>query len=205
MKKSIYLTRKKADFSHDQFVRRWRQHGALAMSKSLSDHMMAYVQAEIVQPAGLPGATQDYDAIAYIIARDHEVTPAEIDELKAMVVDEYETFFDAIVPHLIRVEERIVKAGPIGGTSAFLFYLDSKMAMAAVNALEHRHADRLVLNMRLEAPKITGLSSKIPYQAVVEVAARDLCALGAVLANDLGADLFAVTQECVMWNRLSIG
>lgn len=202
MRKSIYLSCRNSRLSHDQFVRRWRQHGALAMSKSFFRHIQAYVQAEVLVSPGFAHATQDYDAIAYIISSDRQHTAAEIDELKDMVIDEYETFFDAILPHLIQVEERVVKAGPLGGTTAFLFFLDAGPAEDVALSMARSDADRVILNLRLEGQEMEGLSADIPYRAVVEASARDLRALADLVATDHGADLLAVTQECVMWDRL---
>src|SRR5579862_3808962 len=39
LRKHIYLTKRKPDFTRDQFIVRWRKHGALAMSQSFFGYM----------------------------------------------------------------------------------------------------------------------------------------------------------------------
>lgn len=164
----MYLTRRKPGFDHDRFVARWREHGALAMSKGFFRNMRAYVQAEVIQPAVLPGTTQDFDAVAYIIMQEFTHGPAELEELKAMVADEHETFVGPIAPYALRVEERIITAGPPGGFTAFLFFLDPTAAMPVAEHYGQAGADRVILNTRPENRP----SSRFPPRTPIGASSR---------------------------------
>jgi hypothetical protein len=206
--KTIYLARRHPGLTHDQFVVRWRRHGALAMSKDFFANITTYVQAEVVEPALLPGATQDYDAVAYIVTQDHVPTQHEFDELGQMAVDEKETFEGVILPRLIVVDEMAIKAGPAGGTTAFLFFRDAQAAARVAGRYRDSAALRVTLDVRKPAADTGEMSALIPYAAVVEVSAAAPDALATILGTQAdaawrSADLAAVTRECVMWDRAS--
>ena len=208
MPKAIYLTSRKPGFDHDQFVKRWREHGALAMSKGFFKNMLAYSQAEIIQPAVLPGTTQDFDAIAFITMRPYQHSQSDLDELQEMIIDEHETFVRPIAPNILQVDERIVTAGPPGGFTACLFFLDEAAAEPVALHYGRAGANRVVLNTRRDDLTVGELSSMNPYRGVVEVSAPNPDALKAILGLESDApwrqaDLAAITRECVMWDRLS--
>jgi len=214
MIKSIYLAKRKPEFTHDQFVIRWRRHGALAMSQSFfGNHIRLYVQAELIQPAPLAGATADYDAVAYLIQPgDKALSQEELAELETMVVDEYETFSGPILPVIMQAEEKVLSKGAPGGVTAFLFFIDPAKAEPVANhyqevaAQEIAAVDRVVLNVRRDDLTVGDMSSQLPYRAVVEVSAATLARLIAVLDHKDApwreADLTAVSRECVMWDRI---
>jgi len=68
--KFIYLAKRKPSFTHDAFVVRWRRHGALGMSISSGSQMSVYVQAEVIDPVPISGATGAFDAVAYLAYKD---------------------------------------------------------------------------------------------------------------------------------------
>jgi hypothetical protein len=195
--KSIYLTRRKPSFSHAAFVDRWRVHGSLALSKAFAANILSYVQAEIVDQTGADA----FDAIACIVVRDHPVTPAELDELGQMVVDEHQTFDGPIVPHLIAVDEEVIAAGPIGGAAAFLFFRDADRAQAAARAIPAQPGARVVLNRRRSGLP-ADMGTQVPFAAVVEISAADRAALHAWLRDASldwhAGDYAALTDLCIM-------
>lgn len=207
MFKSIYLARRHPEFSRDQFVKRWRQHGALAMSKGFFNHIVGYVQAE---PIAFPGTSKEFDAVARITGRQYEMGQTDFDELQAMVADEYETFSGPILPVLLRVRETVLKAAEPGGVTAFLFFVDADRASTVATVYAQRDVDRLVLNVRCEELTIGEMSSEIPYRAVIEISAPTVDRLAEVLVQEStapwrSADLAVVTRECVMWHRIDAG
>ncbi len=70
MQKLIYLAKRKPGFSFDEFVCRWRKHGAFAMGRPIWRHAIGYVQAEPIRPVPIPGASEEFDAVACYMIRD---------------------------------------------------------------------------------------------------------------------------------------
>ena len=58
MLKLMYLAKRKPGFTTDQFVCRWRMHGATAMAQPLWRHALGYIQAEPIRPAPIAGASE---------------------------------------------------------------------------------------------------------------------------------------------------
>lgn len=207
--KSIYLAKRAPKLSHDQYVMRWRQHGALAMSKAFFGRNRVYSQSEILHPAPMAGASDEYDGVSYLIMEDKQMTRDDMAELAAMVVDEYETFSGPILPVLLRVEETVLKPGPFGGVTAYLFFEDRAVAKSVGEHFAHADAPgRVVLNVKRDDLTFYDMSTQLPYNAVVEVSAFTLDQLKGVLeagaTASRKADLTAITRECMMWDRMSV-
>jgi len=208
MQKAIYLAKRKPSFTRDQFVLRWRKHGALAMSTSLWANTVGYVQAEAVQSMPFPGASDDYDGVAYIFQKEHVRTQQQIADSKMMETDEYETFAGLVLPVILIVEEKVLKKGVPGGVTAFLYFIDPARAAPIAEHYSASAADRVILNVRRDELTKGDLSSQIPYKAVVEVSGYTLDTLKSVLESGDAApwrtaDLPVITRECVMWDRVS--
>ena len=95
MLKLVYLAKRKPGFAFDDFVRRWRMHGARGMEGSFWRHALAYVQAEPLRPTPVAGTSEAFDAIAIFAVRDDAfaaMTPDDIAGAKTMAQDELETF-----------------------------------------------------------------------------------------------------------------
>lgn len=210
MLKLIYLAKRKPGLTFDEFVCRWRKHGALGMSLPLWRFALGYVQAEPIRPAPLAGASDAFDAIACYMVADSMFTDMTDDDMPgalAMAEDELETFSGPIPDVSLWVNEERVKPGELGGTTAYLFYTDPASAREiAERSRDAAGLNRVVLNLRDDESHGPGAST-LPYAAVVECAAPDLstlassvCIGGANLLTD--ADLAVVTREAVLWNRL---
>jgi hypothetical protein len=210
MLKLIYLAHRKPGFTPDEFVCRWRRHGALGMSQPLWRFARGYVQCEPIRPAPLAGASQDYDAIACYMVDDAMLTGMTDDDMPgaiAMAEDELETFSRPIPEDCLWVEAEAIKPGILGGITAFLFFKDSAAARACAEACADKDSlDRVILNTADSGAR--GLQANtLPYGAVLELSARHVPALQAgvedgdnsVLAQ---ADLAVVTREAVLWDRM---
>ncbi len=190
MLKLIYLAKRKPGFTFDQFVRRWRMHGARGMEQSLWEKALGYVQAEPILPPPFASASSEYDAVASFILRDDafDVPPIR-EEGAAMAADELETFAGPIAMVSLWVrEERLVEGG-LGGHTAFLFFADP-------------------VNLRSDDGPFGPGANTLPYDAVVEVAAEDQATLKSVVEGEgssllADADITVVTREAVLWDRLS--
>lgn len=206
MIKLIYLAKRKPGFSFDEFVCRWRQHGALGMSQPLWRFALGYVQAEPIKPAPIAGASDDYDAVACYMVTDDMFTSITDDDMPgamAMAQDELETFSGPIPEVSLWVSEEHIKPGELGGITAFLFFTDASTARGiAERASDAPQLNRIILNLQDDSrggPE----ANTLPYRAVVELSASNVPDLEAAASELLGdADVAVVTREAVLWDRL---
>jgi hypothetical protein len=211
--KYMYLTKRKPGFTRDAFTIRWRKHGALGMSMPFWHHSLLYVQAEPIRPAPVPGASDEYDGIAYIVTNDEaftaQTTPEDKIGAETMLKDELETFAGPIPPVMMWLKEEILKSGEPGGVTAFLFFTDAgKSRQTAEHYRKCSAANRVVLNNRRDDFQIPPFKSVLPYRATVEVSASCLAALKTIIEPGQDAvwrqaDLLVVTREAVLWDRIS--
>jgi hypothetical protein len=208
--KLFYLATRKPGFSPDEFTRRWRMHGAVAMSTAFWRHALCYVQAEVVRPIGIEGASDAYDGVAYLVVKDDAGSaprgPEDLAASQAMLDDEKETFAGPIPNVSLWVSEERIKPGEPGGVTAFLFFQDAAQArQAAESCRDQSSLNRVTLNTRVAAGVIP---STLPFEAVVEISAFSLAVLneaahGPAKAAIDAADLTVVTRECVLWDRMA--
>jgi len=95
MLKRIHLAHRKAGVGFDEFVRRWRMHGARGMAQPLWRHALGYVRAEPIRPAPIVGASEAFDAVAGFAIRDEmfaDFTERDAAGASVMAADELETF-----------------------------------------------------------------------------------------------------------------
>ncbi len=211
--KFMYLAKRKPGFTPDEFVRRWRMHGAVGLSTSFSRHMLLYVQAEVIHPVPIAGASDEHDAVAYLIVHDDAFLaapgPDDAAGNETMLADELETFSGPIPPVMIFVDEQVLKAGGPGGVTAFLYFVDPARGEPVAEHYRKRDdATRVVLNTERADMALPGSEPVLPYTAIVEVSARDLTTLERILPPGdaepwRSADLTVVTREAVLWDRVS--
>lgn len=213
MLKLMYLAKRKPGFTPDEFVRRWRMHGANGMSVSLWRHALGYVQAEPIRPAPIAGASEDYDAVACFMVKEDAFTsppimPDDAEAAQFLARDERETFSGPIPAVSLFVDEEVLKPGVLGGTTAYLFFHDVDQARETAQA--HVNApglNRLILNVKRTDAALGPMQNTLPYEAVVEISAMDLPTLTTIIADAGGAaldaaDVAIVTREAVLWDRM---
>ncbi|MGB1139454.1 MAG: hypothetical protein ACPG1A_01075 [Halioglobus sp.] len=206
MLKLIYLAQRKPGFSFDEFVCRWRQHGALGMSLPLWRFALGYVQAEPIKPSPFAAASDEYDAVCCYMVQDEmfsSMTEADLPGAAAMAADELETFSGPIPDVALWVSEETLRPGPLGGFTSYLFYTDTDKALAM--ARQVRDADslsRVILNRR-DDNACGPDANTLPYSAVLELSANTLSGLGVGTDERLAdADVAVITREAVLWDRL---
>jgi hypothetical protein len=211
MLKLIYLARRKPGFTFDEFIRRWRMHGARGMAQPIWRHALGYVQAEPIRPAPIAGASEAYDAVACFMVRDEmfaEFTEQDAAGSAVMAADELETFAAPIPTTSLWVDEERVVDGELGGTAAYLFFADAETAReVAARARSTAGLSRVFLNRRRDDGPLGPGANTLPYEAVVELSARDVPTLVAAVGSDgdgllSRADVAVVTREAVLWDRL---
>ena len=113
--KAIYLAERKPGFSDEAFVARWRQHAALAMSLSIWRNTKRYIQASVVRPAPVAGASDAYDCVGvcwmHEVGQLSERTEQVQQDIETLAVDELETFAYPIAPVSMAVEETVPEGG----------------------------------------------------------------------------------------------
>lgn len=211
MLKLIYLAKRKPGFSHDEFVRRWRKHGALGMEQAVWRHALGYVQSEPIRPIPVPGASGEFDAVARFMVRDEMFTGRSEEDAaggERMARDELETFAAPITTVSLWVTEEQIRRGELGGISAYLFFADEENAQQAAQlASDDDTFDRIVLNRR-DDDLFEGALNTLPYHAVLELSASGVAQLTEAMASggdelQAFAKLTVVTRDAVLWDRMS--
>lgn len=210
MLKLIYLARRKPGFTFDEFVRRWRKHGALGMEQPIWRQALGYVQAEPIRPAPVAGASEAFDAVACFMVRDEMFSEMNEDDAAGsakMAEDELETFSAPIPTVSLWVREEHITAGELGGITAYLFFKSAATAREIAERARHAAGlNRIVLNLRddgLLGPE----ANTLPYAAVLELSASSVPTLAAAIESNGGglvaaSDLAVVTRAAVLWDRL---
>ena len=211
MLKLIYLARRHPKFAtFDEFVRRWRLHGARGMEGAFWSQAVAYVQAEPIRPTPIPGTSEEFDAIACYSVYDDafEAHPPGAAEGERIARDELETFSAAIPATTLWVDEEVVLAGELGGATAFLFYADLDAGRdVGRSALASGGFDRITVNVRSDNGPFGPEANTLPYDSVVELSAPRIASLVEALGGEnrdllSAADPAVITREVVFWDRL---
>jgi hypothetical protein len=206
MVKLIYLARRMPDLTRERFVARWRKHGGLAMSQQLWRHMEAYVQASVLQPAPITGASADYDAVGVLWFKgdSHLKSPTAADtaDVAEMAEDEFHTFSEPVQPRSLVGDEEVVNEGGHGRTTAYLFFKDPGQAQQAA-----KHVAESATSIRVTLTKAWPSSAaRLPYEAVVSLSGYGVGdirgALGEPGLAATGADLTVVANDAVLWEDI---
>lgn len=112
----IYLARRNSALTREQFIPRWRQHGALAMTMPRWEAVRLYGQSEIViPPQPIPGIAADADGVGMIWFRDAEARARNRGDMRSkaiMEADQLETFDRLVTDFALVAKEVVVKRGP---------------------------------------------------------------------------------------------
>lgn len=210
MLKLIYLARRKPGFTPDEFVRRWRKHGALGMEQDLWRHAIGYVQAEPIRPIPISGASDEFDAVACFMLREAMFSERTDDDnagAAIMAQDELETFAAPIPTVSLWVQEEQIRPGELGGVTAYLFFENADTTRRVAEQADSSDSfNRILLNLRDDS-LFDGAMNTLPYQAVLELSASGVNELVDAVGHGAGgliqsADVAVVTREAVLWDRM---
>jgi hypothetical protein len=213
MFKFLYLANRKPDFTAEAFIARWRQHGALAMSLPFWRRFFYYMQADVVRPIPIAGASNEYDGVSYMLAPDDGLfaNPSAEDTANVQILleDELKTFRGPIPPMGLVLEENVAKPGARGGATAYLFFNALDQAQSVVDSFaRHKDVRRLIMNRVRDDLKATK-ELALGYKGVAEISANSVKELTTLLASDTpswrGVPLALVTQEAILWDQLPQG
>lgn len=96
--KRIYIAERNPKLSREQFIQRWRQHGALAMSFMARQNwanVILYVHCDAIHDHGIGGFSDCYDGMGVLHFRDQTAREQHIgftEARAALAADEEETF-----------------------------------------------------------------------------------------------------------------
>ncbi len=172
--KLAYLAKRNPALSREQFIRRWRQHGALAMGLARWDWVGRYAQCDCLPvPAGLSRASQQYDGVGVIWFTDtRPSSPADRERMRA---DERETFSTYVDEIALVLRERVGRDGS-GAVKANHFVTsrrdlprDEFLALWLQNGIEHSPRASLVARYVGNEVVVNGMpGSRLPFDAYDE-------------------------------------
>ena len=124
--KLIYLAQRRPDMSREEFVTRWRQHGALGMSRPRWKNIARYAHCDVLDAgADIPGISNDYDGVGLIWHKSPQARVAHLadDSSQAdMEFDEERTFREPVVNFcLLATETQRFTTGSIADNAIKLF------------------------------------------------------------------------------------
>jgi hypothetical protein len=201
--KLIYVAQRHPRYTHEAFIRRWRQHAALGMSQARWRNVARYLHCDRVD--GLPPSAPalDCDGVAIVVYRSEQAREAHIaDEVarRTMKADELDTFAQPVASTSLLVREEIERDGPLDGFRLFVFWSPS-------GASEQAHWDRVLgrAEVGLTRNRAAGPIGGWPCSGIDELTCAHIDPL-ATLAKGLvqqgrlaeGAARFVLTRTVVL-------
>jgi hypothetical protein len=203
--KLIYLARRHPALTREQFVGRWRQHGALGMSLPRWRNIAHYVHCDVLDDSC-------YDAIGLIWHRSPNHRAAHIADTSSrleMESDERATFARPIVQDCLIAREYVQRAPPTARPSAAKVFVFADAIDASAAAQRHAriadlaYAPSVVLYNHALPPE-RGTAWGLRYASVEEYGFDDLPAAQravAMLRSDSQA-LCVLTNEVTLYPRV---
>jgi len=141
--KLIYLAKRNLALSRPQFLRRWRQHGALGMSLPRWKNISRYVHCDVLHPTTDAAVFNDnYDGVGLIWHRSAQARAAHLADTTSrstMERDEFETFSEPIVDSCLLAREEMVQRHDLAASALTkLFYFSTSGTNGAARAWSAR-------------------------------------------------------------------
>jgi hypothetical protein len=137
--KLIYLAKRNPGLSRPQFLKRWRQHGALGMSLPRWKNISRYVHCDVLHPTTDAALLNDeYDGVGLIWHRSAQARAAHLADATSrttMERDEFETFSQPIVNSCLLAREEVAQRRDLAASSLTkLFYFSMSGTNPAASA-----------------------------------------------------------------------
>ena len=148
--KLIYLTRRQPALTREAFIPRWRQHGALGMSRPRWRNIARYVHGDVID-------RDDYDGIGQIWHRSRAARAAHLadtDSRLQMEQDEFETFAEPIVNVCLLAREYVLRGPPAMTVSPTGRAKPDDPVKLTRFLTSHAPADATELRLRLDAAEL---------------------------------------------------
>jgi hypothetical protein len=213
--KLIYVAQRHPRYTHEDFIRRWRQHAALGMSQARWRNVAMYLHCDRI--GGLPGTvpTIDCDGVAVVVYRSEDARQAHLADEPArrtMKHDELDTFAQPVAKTSLLLREETEQPGPLDGFRLFVFWSAASGAPITLPAPALQHWQPLSVGFEV------GLARNHPAGRIAEwecacvdelTSARlePLCALAARRANERQASgevRFVLTRTVVLHNAPAV-
>jgi hypothetical protein len=130
--KLIYVAQRHPRYDHEQFIRRWRQHGSLGMSQARWRNVALYLHCDRIDGLTRSVPILECDGVAIVVYRSEQARQAHIADEGArriMKADELDTFAQPVATTSLLVHEEIERDGPPGEFRLFVFWPASDAAV----------------------------------------------------------------------------
>lgn len=223
--KLIYLARRRGDLDSDQFVRRWRRHGALGMSMDFWANHLRYAQCSVRAEVTGRGSMvpSDFDAIGMLWYRPgrRRAFPSDAKAREAMLADERETFAEPVsscqvfaVEHGVTSESatvalklvRVFDVGPVhASTGQPTVWDDDAQRLRNAHPGIVRHVLNLVTEPATEDCPLRGsavdeIGFAVPGHLLDAIRSDDLTVLRDASGNRIGSARVFVSDEVVLYD-----
>ena len=115
LSKIAYVAKRNPALDHEQFIRRWRQHGALAMGLAQWHTIVRYAHCDTLAPDGSPAPCVGFDGIGMTwVSKSFDRWPEDAtyeDDQALLRRDELETFSANCVEFMMALRQYTIKFG----------------------------------------------------------------------------------------------
>lgn len=123
--KLIYVANRHPRYRHEEFIRRWRQHGSLGMSQARWRNVALYLHCDRIDGLTRSLPILECDGVAIVVYRSEHARQAHIaDEgaRRTMKADELDTFAQPVATTSLLVRETVERDGPRDDFRLFVFW-----------------------------------------------------------------------------------
>jgi len=123
--KLIYVAMRHPRYSHETFIKRWREHAALGMRQPRWRNVARYLHCDRIDGLSASVPTIDCDVIAVVVYRSETARQAHIADESArrtMKQDELDTFAQPVANMAVLLIEHVERPAPLDGFRLFVFW-----------------------------------------------------------------------------------
>jgi EthD domain len=223
--KLIYLARRRPGAERDEFVRRWRRHGALGMSMDFWANTLRYAHCDVRAEVDGQGSIResDFDGIGmlWFQPEPRRAFPSDPGAREIMLEDERSTFADMVASSQLRAVEHTVSppahaialklvrlielAGPLDGKGRAAVWDDHSRGLVNANPMIVRHVLNAVIEPASEtSPLRCDAVDEVGFPTIESllhsVAGDDLTLLRDRAGRIVGSARVFVTNEVVLYD-----
>jgi len=172
--KLIYLVKRNARLSREQFVERWRQHGKLGMSLPRWKNIAHYVHCDVLRPeTSAPELAVEYDGVGLIWHRSQQARAAHVADQSSRSImerDEFDTFSEPITSSCLVAREIVLQAcEPARSAPAkIIFFIGTNTGETREDLVDRRieQGARLITSLACAGITVRGRTINRPLPAV---------------------------------------
>jgi hypothetical protein len=213
--KFVYLAKRHPRLTREQFISRWREHGALAMGFMARQHwenVTRYVHCDAIHDHGLSGVSDDYDGVGLIWFKDLDARKRHrsfAEARAAREADEDLAFAARVDRAALLTDEQVVLEGPTAGVKVVRFIARDRGAGDESREVAWREEQRTTVLGGLDGamrryvqnvplPPENGVASSLDCRAVEEMWFDDVDALSRAWPKVMSANTGATAAAIVI-------